>query len=211
MSKSLGNFFTVRDLLDQGVPGEVIRFVFLSTHYRKPMDWTDKKAKEAEGTLRKWFDHVKMSLNLGGSSADMFDLSRVYNPDPEVVIALGNDLNTAGAIARMHKLCKQKDQESAQALLGSMALLGLINEHTEVDLLSTSIALFRSPDGNLSHSDLILKLSTQMDEARKQKDYQTADQIRGHLKEAGVIIKPSVGGPDIEYLPHFDAKKLEDL
>ena len=48
MSKSLGNFFTVRDLLDQGVPGEVIRFVFLSTHYRKPMDWTAEKAGEAE-------------------------------------------------------------------------------------------------------------------------------------------------------------------
>ncbi|WP_295314142.1 cysteine--tRNA ligase, partial [Roseobacter sp.] len=43
MSKSLGNFFTVRDLLEQGVPGEVIRFVMLSTHYRKPMDWTEKK------------------------------------------------------------------------------------------------------------------------------------------------------------------------
>jgi cysteinyl-tRNA synthetase len=48
MSKSLGNFFTVRDLLDSGVPGEVIRFVFLSTHYRKPMDWTAEKAREAE-------------------------------------------------------------------------------------------------------------------------------------------------------------------
>ncbi|MBE0455566.1 MAG: cysteine--tRNA ligase, partial [Roseovarius sp.] len=47
MSKSLGNFFTVRDLLDQGVPGEVIRFVFLSTHYRKSMDWTAEKAREA--------------------------------------------------------------------------------------------------------------------------------------------------------------------
>ena len=54
MSKSLGNFFTVRDLLDQGYAGEVIRFVFLSTHYGKPMDWTDAKAKEAEKTLRKW-------------------------------------------------------------------------------------------------------------------------------------------------------------
>ena len=49
MSKSLGNFFTVRDLLDQGVPGEVIRFVFLSTHYRKPMDWTEKKRDVAPG------------------------------------------------------------------------------------------------------------------------------------------------------------------
>uniref|UniRef100_UPI00261A8618 cysteine--tRNA ligase n=1 Tax=uncultured Ruegeria sp. TaxID=259304 RepID=UPI00261A8618 len=54
MSKSLGNFFTVHDLLEQGVPGEVIRFVFLQTHYRKPMDWTEKKAREAEATLRKW-------------------------------------------------------------------------------------------------------------------------------------------------------------
>ena len=43
MSKSLGNFFTVRDLLDQGVPGEVIRFVLLSTHYRQPMDWTERR------------------------------------------------------------------------------------------------------------------------------------------------------------------------
>ena len=59
MSKSLGNFFTVRDLLEghEGqlpVPGEVIRFVFLSTHYRKPMDWTEKKAKEAQATLSNW-------------------------------------------------------------------------------------------------------------------------------------------------------------
>ena len=51
MSKSLGNFFTVRDLLDQGTPGEVIRFVFLSTHYRKPMDWTAEKAREAGGDI----------------------------------------------------------------------------------------------------------------------------------------------------------------
>jgi len=54
MSKSLGNFFTVRDLLEQGVPGEVIRLVFLSSHYRKPMDWTAAKAAEAEAVLRRW-------------------------------------------------------------------------------------------------------------------------------------------------------------
>ena len=54
MSKSLGNFFTVRDLLDRNIPGEVIRFVLLSTHYGKPMDWTAQKAQEAEKTLRKW-------------------------------------------------------------------------------------------------------------------------------------------------------------
>ena len=51
MSKSLGNFFTVRDLLDQGIPGEVIRFVLLSTHYRQPMDWTEQKVAEKRRAL----------------------------------------------------------------------------------------------------------------------------------------------------------------
>ena len=62
MSKSLGNFFTVRDLLDQGYPGEVIRFVFLSTHYSKPMDWNNSKALEAKNILRKWRGLLKNNL-----------------------------------------------------------------------------------------------------------------------------------------------------
>ncbi len=56
MSKSLGNFFTVRDLLDKGIPGEVIRFVLLSTHYRQPMDFSEAKVHEARRTLKKWRD-----------------------------------------------------------------------------------------------------------------------------------------------------------
>ncbi len=51
MAKSLGNFFTVKDLLDTGVPGEVIRFVLLSAHYRQPLDWTEKRVEESENTL----------------------------------------------------------------------------------------------------------------------------------------------------------------
>ncbi|WP_341861751.1 cysteine--tRNA ligase [Gymnodinialimonas sp. 57CJ19] len=88
MSKSLGNFFTVRDLLDSGVPGEVIRFVMLSTHYGKPMDWTEKKRVEAEKTLRKWY-----------AAAEPGDAV------PEAVVAaLADDLNTHQALAEMHKL-----------------------------------------------------------------------------------------------------------
>ena len=54
MSKSLGNFITVKDLLDRGVPGEVIRMVLLMTHYRQPLDWTEEKVDEAEKALRRW-------------------------------------------------------------------------------------------------------------------------------------------------------------
>ncbi|OXS18866.1 cysteine--tRNA ligase, partial [Pseudomonas fluorescens] len=81
MSKSLGNFFTVRDLLDQGVPGEVIRFVFLGTHYRKPMDWTEKKRGEAIKTLEKWSAFVAIS-------------PKTETPIPEdLVNAIADDLN----------------------------------------------------------------------------------------------------------------------
>ena len=93
MSKSLGNFFTVRDLLDQGVPGEVIRFVFLSTHYSKPMDWTAKKAEEAEKVLRNWRKLVADAEETGA--------------DEDIVEKLADDLNTAGAIARLHAMAKE--------------------------------------------------------------------------------------------------------
>ena len=89
MSKSLGNFFTVKDLLDQGVPGEVMRFVLLSTHYRSPMDWTQDKARRALETLRIWVNDVTVANG---------------QPDKVVVNALADDLNTSLAITRLHEL-----------------------------------------------------------------------------------------------------------
>ncbi|GAA6192381.1 cysteine--tRNA ligase [Phaeobacter sp. NW0010-22] len=112
MSKSLGNFFTVRDLLEKGVPGEVIRFVFLSTHYRKPMDWTEKKAQEAEAVLRKW-----RVLTAGIEPAP--------TPAFAVINALSDDLNTAGAMTELHKLAAAGD---AAGLLASAQTLGLLTE-----------------------------------------------------------------------------------
>ena len=107
MSKSLGNFFTVRDLLDRGVPGEVIRFVFLATHYSKPMDWTEAKAREAEGTLRRW----RALAEPGGGI------------DPRVLDTLRDDLNMPGAIAELHRIAKAGD---GATLAASAALLGLL-------------------------------------------------------------------------------------
>ncbi|WP_092644384.1 cysteine--tRNA ligase [Jannaschia faecimaris] len=109
MSKSLGNFFTVRDLLDKGVPGEVIRFVFLSSHYTKPMDWTEEKAREAEVTLRKWHAIAEP----GGT------------PDAAVLAALRDDLNAPGAIAELHRIAKAGD---GATLMASAALLGLLED-----------------------------------------------------------------------------------
>ncbi len=110
MAKSAGNFFTVRDLLDQGVPGEVIRLVMLSTHYRKPMDWTAAKATDAVKALVRWSFGAK-----GGRPAA---------PDAAVVATLADDLNTPAAIKRLNELAN-KGEAAAPTLWGSALLLGL--------------------------------------------------------------------------------------
>ena len=112
MSKSLGNFFTVHDLLEghdgqPRVPGEVIRFVFLSTHYRKPMDWTAERAQHAMATLRKF--------------AEQADETRSGTPDQMVVNALSSDLNTPLALEALNKIWARGE---GATLTASATLLG---------------------------------------------------------------------------------------
>ena len=187
MSKSLGNFFSVRDLLDQGYAGEVIRFVYLSTHYSKPMDWTDKKAKEAEATLRKWralTDGIEPSMSAAST----------------VVDALADDLNTAGAIAALHELAGNGD---AAGLKASAALLGLLND----DLGGWDAAVETSGDV----ASLIENLLEARKEARANKDFTRADALRDGFAAAGVLVKDTAEGAVWELAADFDASKLEAL
>ena len=188
MSKSLGNFFTVRDLLDghdglPGVPGEVIRFVMLSTHYRKPMDWTAEKAREAEATLRKWRAMVD-GLEAG--------------PVPEGVLkAVADDLNTAGAIAELHKLAGAGD---AAALKAGAGLLGLLTPELG-DWAAVSVDLTALAD----------RLAGARSAAMESKDFSEVDRLKTALLAAGVEVRMSKAG--VELLPGagFDAAKLEGL
>jgi cysteinyl-tRNA synthetase len=184
MSKSLGNFFTVHELLEQGIPGEVIRFVFLSTHYGKPMDWTAKKAAEAEATLRKW-----RVLTDGVEPGEIAD---------SVVAALADDLNTAGAIAELHKLAAQGD---AAGLKASAGLLGLLTPELgdwvkgeEADLSAYAV-----------------KLADLRAQAMESKDFSAVDAMKAALLEAGVEVRMSKAGVELSPKPGFDAAKLEGL
>jgi len=187
MSKSLGNFFTVRDLLEQGVPGEVIRFVFLSTHYRKPMDWTEKKAEQARRVLRKWY----WEIGIAESNAPV---------DVEIVAALSNDLNTAEAIARLHVLSSQGDWAG---LAASLRFLGLM------EIGMPDWARESPVDANITH--LIESLLAERSEARRNKDFLRADQLRDGFAEAGVVVMDTSGESTWDLAPNFDPAKLEAL
>ena len=185
MSKSLGNFFTVRDLLDQGYPGEVIRLVFLQTHYRKPMDWTDKKAKEAEATLRKW-RALTAGIEPASSAAAV------------VLEALADDLNSAGAIAELHKLAADGD---AAGLLASARLLGLLTDEMG--------AWASAPPIDLSSFEE--KLFETRQKALESKDFSEVDRLKAAFVEAGLEVRMSKTGVELVPGAGFDPDKLGAL
>ncbi|MHA6262086.1 cysteine--tRNA ligase [Arenibacterium sp. CAU 1754] len=184
MSKSLGNFFTVRDLLDQGIPGEVIRFVFLSTHYRKPMDWTEKKAKEAEKTLRKWYAKA--------AAADAA-------PAPDAVVnSLADDLNLPGALAEMHRLANEGDDAGLKAAL---KFLGFMEE--------TAPSWTKGGKVDLSQYESLLSAARKT--AMETKDFSEVDRLKAALTAAGVIVKMSKDGVTLETGPDVSLAELEAL
>ena len=169
MSKSLGNFFTVRDLLDQGVPGEVIRMVFLDTNYGKPMDWTKEKAEQAEGTLRKW-----------GTFARGIPATSV---DQTVAERLAEDLNTHSAVAELHRIFKEGD---AGKLRASAQLLGLMQDVHEAWLEPLEFQDVKAEIIGLV-DPLVSKLTNAREQALISKDFKSHDALRNSLISVGVI------------------------
>ncbi len=215
MSKSLGNFFTVRDMLDEGVPGEVIRMVLLSAHYRKPMDWTAERVRDAEATLKKW---RRLSSNVEAGEVS-----------PAVVEALADDLNTHGALNELHRLAGKRQLPD---LIASARLLGLLDEGLAtwswqeygVDQISGGEVVSHSTisGGALGHADTstalqkspwaaerIASLISHRQTARNRRDFGEADRIRDSLAAAGVSIKDTPEGATWELRPDFDPAKLK--
>ena len=185
MSKSLGNFFTVRDLLDQGVPGEVIRFVFLQTHYRKTMDWTAEKAEQAAATLRKWRGLVA-------------GIEPAPSPLPSVIGALCEDVNTAGALAELHLAAAQGD---GAGLLASARLLGLLEPGMGAWAEGPAVDL----------SGFAARLEALREAAMQSKDFAAVDAMKTALMAAGVEVRMSKAGVELLPGPGFDAAALERL
>lgn len=185
MSKSLGNFFSVRELLNKGFSGEVIRFVYLSTHYSKPMDWTAKKAEEAEATLRKW---RKLTHGCQSSKA-------ISN---EVIDALNDDLNTSKAITVLHGLAKTGDIEG---LKSSAQILGLLSDHMGA----------WAEENTFDLSKLEKLISISRDKAMKTKEFSELDNLKKSFIAAGLDVQMSKDGIKLIKSPNFNSSKLEEF
>ncbi|MTV13963.1 MULTISPECIES: cysteine--tRNA ligase [Bradyrhizobium] len=178
MSKSLGNFFTIRDLLADW-PGEVLRLAMLKTHYRSPLDWTAKATEEAAKTLDDWYA-VAADAEPGA-------------PSPAMVEALYDDLNTAQAMAVLHGLrsTASSSEQSRKEFAGSLRLLGFLSE---------SAAAWEARKQQASGVDTaaVEALIAERTAARARKDFKESDRIRDQLAAMGVAIKD---GKDAEGQP----------
>ncbi|MGR3292113.1 MAG: cysteine--tRNA ligase [Paracoccaceae bacterium] len=196
MSKSLGNFFTVRDLLDQGVPGEVIRFVMLSTHYRKPMDWTKGKEIKAKETLAEWFRMI------AGERENSDGLAAVY-------LHLQNDLNTPEAISNLHLFARNS---MAAELKAALDFLGIHASGNWWRKESNDYGV--SWSGNLPDEkiDMVRALVFRWANLRNENKYTEADELRSQAKAAGIKLQVMSGrDAHAEIGFDFDPSMLESL
>lgn len=203
MSKSLGNFTTVHDLIEKGVKGEVMRFALLSSHYRAPLDWSQKLLDQTKAQLDGFYNLVRgaspspQPSPRGGEGVSVLTLSPTGRgqgeggvpPTQSFMDTLLDDLNTAGAINELHALAKKLSQnntpENLEKFLFAANMLGILQEDPDT-------WLGYKVEGDCAWiEDLLIERT----EAKKSKNFKRADEIRNELKAKNIEIEDTQQGP----------------
>lgn len=190
MSKSLGNFLTVEAALKEcGGRPDVLKVFFLSTHYRSPMDYSSVNLRAAEGRYRRIvnFCHRTSNVDTGGSGPVGVPVPQgMLALQEEFVCAMDDDLNTPAALAALDKLVTVGYEATEQLRRAAIAntifqlgkTIGLFSDFLSVSLTSEQQQLLRKRE-----------------DARRQRDFATADQIRAAFAAQGLAIEDTPEGP----------------
>ena len=181
MSKSLGNFFTVRDVL-RVFDAEVVRFFMVRSHYRSPLNYSDAILVDAKQGLTRLYTALKGFTGVGSIDWNEPHARRFK-------AAMDDDFNTAEAVAELHSLANEALQSSVSAapqLKGLGAVLGLLQRDPQSFLQA-------GPGVALADNDIQDRIEARL-AARKRKDYPEADRIRKELEAAGVILEDGPNG-----------------
>jgi len=191
MSKSLGNFFTIRDVLEKYHP-EVVRFLLVSSHYRSPINYAEDNLIEARAGLERFYGALRDYADVAPTSLPNLADSSYYKAFVE---AMNDDFNTRVALAGMFDLVRdlnnaKNNPELAKNLAGQLKafglILGVLQENPEVFLQAGS-------SGQIA-ADEVERLVAERIQAKKDKQYARADEIRKELLAAGVVLEDSRDG-----------------
>lgn len=181
MSKSLGNFYTVDEILAK-YPAEALRLLFLTTHYHQPFNFTFEGLEQAKAILDKFYNALLKNADIPAEKTE---------PSEKLIAALCDDLNTPLALSYLHEtlgnLNKAETKEERikykSELMANAYMLGLLYNNAE--------SWFK---GAASDDAEIEALIAKRTEAKKNKDWATADAIRNELKERGIVLEDSAAG-----------------
>jgi len=190
MSKSLNNFFTIRDVLEK-YDGETLRYFLISSHYRSPLNFSEKSLESARSALTRLYTAIR---GLSSSNKEMNQVSMDFDYEKRFIEALDDDFNTPIALSILFEIAKhsnterENDKDRAGALSELLKKLGNhigIMEHNADDYLKMGI--------ELSDTKIDEKI-IQRESARASKDFAMSDQIRDELLALGIILEDSING-----------------
>ncbi|MFP6791539.1 MAG: cysteine--tRNA ligase [Thalassolituus sp.] len=183
MSKSLGNFFTIRDILEK-YDGEVVRFFLISSHYRSHVSYMDNSLDDAHGKLERFYNALQ-EANVG----DAADIDNEYSQ--RFHAAMDDDFNTPEAIAALFDLVREVNKttgEEQQALAGQLKYLGGVLGCLQADP-QTFLQAGAGDDAAWIEEMIAKRIA-----AKKAKDFATADAVRDELVAKGIVLKDGPEG-----------------
>jgi len=200
MSKSLGNFFTIKEILNK-FPARVLRFYVLNTHYRRPVDFSDAHLAEAQAALERLTSTVEnlrfaIAKAPAAGEADMSLGEEVALAKAGFISAMDDDFNTRDAIAALYPLARKVNEFIAAGTGGKAALTLVLDMLRELDsvlgVIEGTQGTGQTGTGPMDAE--VEDLIRQRDEARAMKDWKKADEIRDRLKAIGVEMQDGKGG-----------------
>ena len=201
MSKSLGNFFTLRDLRKQNWQGREIRWVLIGAHYRKKLNFTMESLAQARETLGKFdafFRRLK-AVNSPGDGSEVADF--IAAADKKFTEAMGDDLNIAAAMSELFDLMRQTNRLADEGTLSAAGATKVLDQYRKFDRILGALAVDEALNSASDIPDEVVKLAEERAEARKRKDFAASDALRDKISAAGYAVKDLPGN-------QFELKKL---